>query len=77
MKNLELVKILLSHINFLKARQRTRRQLLNLDNTALEDVGISREEALEEGSKPFWKSGNSNQEMTDHSLQRIITALEL
>jgi len=36
-------------------RQRQRRALLDLDAHALRDIGITREEALNEGLKPFWK----------------------
>ncbi|MGD9803386.1 MAG: DUF1127 domain-containing protein [Hyphomicrobiaceae bacterium] len=36
-------------------RQRQRRALLNLDEHHLRDIGMTREEALVEGQKPFWK----------------------
>jgi len=36
-------------------RQRQRRALLDLDAHALQDIGITREEALSEALKPFWK----------------------
>lgn len=36
-------------------RLHTRRQLLELDDHALRDVGLSRAQALEEALKPFWK----------------------
>jgi uncharacterized protein YjiS (DUF1127 family) len=36
-------------------RQRQRRALLDLDAHALRDIGITREEALNEGLKPFWR----------------------
>jgi uncharacterized protein YjiS (DUF1127 family) len=35
-------------------RQRQRRALLDLDDRQLRDIGRSREEAIEEGHKPFW-----------------------
>jgi uncharacterized protein YjiS (DUF1127 family) len=35
-------------------RQRQRRALLTLDTRMLNDIGISRGEALAQGSKPFW-----------------------
>ena len=35
-------------------RQRQRRALMALDNHLLRDIGVSRGEALAEGSKPFW-----------------------
>lgn len=34
---------------------RSRRQLLALDDRLLEDIGINRAQALEEGRKAFWK----------------------
>ncbi|MBT3146195.1 DUF1127 domain-containing protein [Neptunomonas phycophila] len=37
-------------------RQRTRRQLLLLDQTSLKDIGLSRSDALKEGTKPMWRS---------------------
>jgi uncharacterized protein YjiS (DUF1127 family) len=36
-------------------RQRQRRALLEFDDRMLEDIGISREQAVEEARKPFWK----------------------
>ena len=36
-------------------RWRTRRVLLQLDDGQLRDVGLSWEQAREEGRKPFWK----------------------
>jgi len=35
-------------------RQRQRRALLTLDTRMLSDIGISRGEALTQGSKPLW-----------------------
>jgi len=36
-------------------RQRQRRALLDLNDHRLNDIGISRRQALKEGRKPFWK----------------------
>ncbi|MDR2307244.1 MAG: DUF1127 domain-containing protein [Paucimonas sp.] len=36
-------------------RWRTRQALLELDARQLKDIGLSWEEAREEGCKPFWK----------------------
>ena len=41
--------------NRLWIRLHTRRQLLELDDHALKDVGLSRAQVLEEANKPFWK----------------------
>lgn len=43
---------------FWAGRSRQRRQLgelAELDNYLLEDIGVSREEALREAAKPFWR----------------------
>lgn len=37
-------------------RWRTRRALLELDDQQLRDIGLSWEQARQEGSKPFWKA---------------------
>ena len=37
-------------------RYRTRIQLAKLDDRMLGDIGISRVDALQESSKPFWKN---------------------
>jgi len=36
-------------------RHRTRQQLSGLDRDALKDIGVSRADALQEASKPFWQ----------------------
>ena len=36
-------------------RQQQRRALLALDGHLLDDIGVSPRQALEEGSKPFWR----------------------
>nr|WP_232846225.1 DUF1127 domain-containing protein [Amphritea pacifica] len=36
-------------------RYRSRRLLLRLDREQLKDIGVTREEALEEAGKPFWR----------------------
>ncbi|MHA7115870.1 DUF1127 domain-containing protein [Pseudomonas promysalinigenes] len=36
-------------------RWRTRRELLQLDDEQLRDIGLSWEQAREEGCKPFWR----------------------
>ena len=38
------------------ARQRQRRRLAELTRAELEDIGISRGEALAEARKPFWRA---------------------
>lgn len=46
----------LSALRLLHQRQHTRRQLLDLDLHTLRDIGISREQALHEACKPFWRT---------------------
>jgi len=36
-------------------RARTRHQLMAMDDRLLKDMGISRYDALHEGTKPFWR----------------------
>jgi uncharacterized protein YjiS (DUF1127 family) len=38
-----------------RRRIRDRNQLASLDNTMLQDIGISRAEALYLANKPFWR----------------------
>jgi uncharacterized protein YjiS (DUF1127 family) len=45
----------LTRLDQLQERQRQRRALLALDPRLLGDIGISRGQALHEGSKPFWR----------------------
>jgi uncharacterized protein YjiS (DUF1127 family) len=58
MKHTNMIKYYLQQVHQLMIRQRTRRQLLELDEAALYDVGITRSQAIKEGSKPFWKSAD-------------------
>jgi uncharacterized protein YjiS (DUF1127 family) len=37
-------------------RQHGRQELNSLDDQQLKDVGLSREDALREASKPFWRA---------------------
>lgn len=45
----------LGRIGLMLHRWTTRRALLQLDDAQLRDVGLSWEQAREEGRKPFWK----------------------
>ncbi len=36
-------------------RYRTRKELLEMEDYMLKDIGISRSDALREGNKPFWE----------------------
>ncbi|BBM05435.1 DUF1127 domain-containing protein [Vreelandella aquamarina] len=40
--------------------QRSRRQLLTLDDHLLKDIGLTREQACQEGKQTFWKQTLSN-----------------
>ena len=37
------------------ARSRQRNELAELNNYLLDDIGVTREEALREAAKPFWR----------------------
>lgn len=50
----------------------TRRQLAQLDDSALKDIGISRAEALQEARKPFWVDHTDTVEESDWPLQTGI-----
>ncbi len=45
---------LLEKMKFWCSRYRQRRQLLEMDSRMLQDIGISRADALREGEKSFW-----------------------
>ena len=74
MKTLEFTKQILVLVRLLNERQKTRRQLLRLDDTALKDIGITREEALREGSKQFWEQGENTEVKHAQRPQRILEA---
>ena len=46
---------LLKRLNAYREVARQRRQLAQLPDYLLKDIGINRAEALEEAGKPFWK----------------------
>ena len=45
----------LSHWGLFWHRLRTRKALLDLTTEQLRDIGLSREQARQEGLKPFWR----------------------
>lgn len=45
----------LGRVGLMLHRWRTRRALLLLDDGQLRDIGLSWQQAREEGRKPFWK----------------------
>lgn len=45
----------LKAVKFWVERSRQRKHLALLDDRMLEDIGLSREQVLQETSKPFWK----------------------
>ncbi|MDR0277585.1 MAG: DUF1127 domain-containing protein [Paucimonas sp.] len=47
---------LLDRVRLMRHRWATRRALLELTPAQLKDIGLSREDAIEEGLKPFWRS---------------------
>jgi uncharacterized protein YjiS (DUF1127 family) len=46
----------LDHLMLWSSRRHTRRQLRMMDDHMLRDVGLSPDEALAEGLKPFWRA---------------------
>ena len=48
-------KTIFSVVNMWFARSRQRKQLANLDQNLLNDIGVTKAQAREEYSKPFWK----------------------
>ncbi|MES0863638.1 DUF1127 domain-containing protein [Ruegeria sp. SCPT10] len=49
---------MMSLIHHMFAVRRQRRRLVQLDNTYLEDIGITREEAMEEARRYLWDAPN-------------------
>lgn len=47
---------ILDHLLLWSSRRHTRRQLRLMDGHMLSDIGLSRDEALAEGLKPFWRA---------------------
>lgn len=54
-KKKSLIKILFSTLLLWRHNYASRRQLAQLSQGQLKDIGINRSEALEEARKPFWK----------------------
>lgn len=54
MLSIEMFRRLWEVIQSARRRRRSRRELLALDDHMLKDIGISRADAVREGSKPFW-----------------------
>lgn len=52
-----LLKLLRDQLGLWNRRRRTRLDLLQLSTRELEDLGLSREAALEEAMRPFWEQG--------------------
>ncbi len=46
---------ILVKIDAIHERWRQRQQLLELDDHLLNDIGVTREEAIKEARRPFWK----------------------
>ena len=54
-KKKSLIEILFSTLRHWQHNYASRRQLAQLSQVQLKDIGINRSEALEEAAKPFWK----------------------
>ena len=44
-----------SVVHYLHKRQRGRRELLELDEHLLDDIGLTREQAQQIANRPFWR----------------------
>lgn len=55
MKAIALFYMLFRYYAALRARVRQRNELRGLDDRMLRDIGLTREEAMREASKPIWK----------------------
>ena len=55
-----------------KQRYKSRKLLLKLDDDRLNDLGLSKEEALKEGNLPFWMSDVDNHSCKQEN--KIISA---
>ncbi|XQU08385.1 DUF1127 domain-containing protein [Halomonas sp. LY9] len=51
----QLVSQLRYQLSHYQQRRRSRRQLLTLDDHLLKDIGLTREQACQEGKQTFWK----------------------
>ena len=49
------VRLAVDRIYLYRQRSRQRRSLRELDERLLDDIGITREQALQEAGKPFWR----------------------
>jgi len=49
-------KALYKQLKLMASRAQQRRQLLNLSDEQLDDIGITRAQVFEEVNKPFWKA---------------------
>ncbi|GGC93671.1 DUF1127 domain-containing protein [Vreelandella lutescens] len=52
----QLVSQLRYQLSHYQQRRRSRRQLLTLDDHLLKDIGLTREQACQEGKQTFWKT---------------------
>lgn len=46
---------LIQQLEVYAQRSRTRKQLLEMDDYALKDIGLTRQQALKEGQRHFWQ----------------------
>lgn len=52
---IELFRRINEQVQLYRRRSTTRRQLAQLSDAALKDIGVSKAEALTEAAKPFWE----------------------
>lgn len=55
---------------------RQRKQLMELDDRLLDDIGVSRDEALKEASRPFWDEAAAVQRRYGHRFHGVLARLQ-
>ncbi|WP_220720555.1 DUF1127 domain-containing protein [Agarivorans litoreus] len=65
---------LIKRLALYRARRRSRRALLALNDELLKDIGLSRAQALAEGRKPFWRAAEqAKYQVTRSSNNTVVT----
>ena len=61
---------LIKRLALYRARRRSRRALLALNDELLKDIGLSRAQALAEGRKLFWQAGKCGRGLSDKNIRQ-------
>ena len=65
-----LVNSLIKQLEQMNQRSKTRKQLLNLDGHQLKDIGLTQQQALQEGKRYFWQG---NDLVSDDDSNKLVT----